>query len=147
VDANDPHRVIKAFLNEHSALFGHDSSILVSAKVERDYVTEYNGLHTTIWQQTLDDIPVFEALLTGHVTRDGELVSISSHLVPVAATAADAGTPGRRSLQASPTISAAKAISISAPNVGVEVAENGLIPAQPQGAQKAQDTPRAISSG
>jgi hypothetical protein len=140
VDANDPHRVIKAFLNEHSALFGHDSSILVSTKVQRDYVTEHNGLHTTIWQQTLDDIPVFEALLTGHVTRDDELVSISSHMVPDAASAADAGTPGRRSLQASPTISAAKAISIAAANVGAEVAETGLTPAQlPQGAQKTQD--------
>ena len=44
--AADEQRVIKAFLNEHSQLFGHDAGVLTSARVQRDYITPHNGLHT-----------------------------------------------------------------------------------------------------
>jgi len=137
--ADEPHRVIKAFLNEHSALFGHDADALASAKVKRDYVTKHNGLRTTVWEQTLDDIPVFEGLLVGHVTREGELVNISSHFVPDVAKAADAGTPNRKSLMARPKISAAKAVVNAASNIGAEVEESSVAVAEaPQGAEKRQ---------
>ena len=139
VPPDDPHRVIKAFLNEHSALFGHDAGALKSARVQRDYVTEHNGLRTVIWEQTMDDIPVFEGLLVGHVTRNGELVSISSRFVPDVAKAADAGTPNRKSLAASPAISVAKAIAIAASNIGADVAEDSVTVVEPpQGAEKRQ---------
>src|SRR5258706_1001766 len=36
--ANDPHLPIKAFLNEHSALFGHGADALGNPRVKRDYV-------------------------------------------------------------------------------------------------------------
>ena len=137
--ANEPHRVIKAFLNEHSALFGHDANALKSARVKRDYVTKHNGLRTTVWEQTLDDILVFEGLLVGHVTRDGELVSISSHFVPDVAKAADGGTPNRKSLMAGPKISAAKAVVNAASNIGAEVEESSVaVVESPQGAEKRQ---------
>src|SRR6266702_5333706 len=45
--AHDPHRALKAFLNEHAAMFGHGSEVLASARIKRDYVTAHNGLHTT----------------------------------------------------------------------------------------------------
>jgi hypothetical protein len=41
VPANDPHRIVKAFLNEHAGVFGHDSSALTNAVVKRDYVTKH----------------------------------------------------------------------------------------------------------
>src|SRR5256885_2342027 len=119
--AKDPRAIIKDFLDEHAALFGHNSDVLTTATIRRDYVTPHNGLHTTIWEQTLDDLPVFEALLTGHVTRQGELLSISSRFVPDAVRAADQGTPNRAGLIASPTISAVEAVVRAAANLGTEL--------------------------
>ena len=59
VPANDPHRIVKAFLDEHAGVFGHDSSVLTNAVVKPDYVTKHNGLHTTGWEQQFDGIPLF----------------------------------------------------------------------------------------
>src|SRR5437667_3315038 len=80
--SDDPHDAVRNFLNEHAALFGHDANVLATASVKRDYITAHNGLHTVIWEQSLEAIPVFEGLLTGQITRNGELVSVSSHFVP-----------------------------------------------------------------
>ncbi len=139
VPASDPHRVIKAFLNEHAALFGHDAGVLANARVQRDYVTEHNGLHTTIWAQTVDDIPVFEALLTGHVTRNGELASVSSYFVPGAAAVADAGVPNRRAAEARPRVSVRQALVAAAANVGAALEESAVTVVEgPQGAEQRQ---------
>src|ERR1043166_7837134 len=74
IPAGDKHYAIKGFLKEHAALFGHGPEVLNSARVQRDYTTPHNGMQTTIWQQQLDDIDVFEAVLMAHVTAQGELV-------------------------------------------------------------------------
>src|SRR5262245_52057084 len=60
---DDPHRAVKAFLKEHRSLFGHGPEVLTSAQVKREFVTEHNGMKTIVWEQQLDGIPVFEALL------------------------------------------------------------------------------------
>ena len=139
VPAGDSHRVIKAFLNEHSALFGQDAGALTNARVTRDYVTAHNGLHTTVWQQTLQDIPVFEGLLVGNVTRNGELVNISSHFVPDPASAAETGTPNRQSVVNNPPVSAATAIANAAADIGVAMNESALtLVKEPQGAERKQ---------
>src|SRR3954469_15483785 len=39
----DPHAAVKAFLNEHSALFGHGAEVLDSAIISREYTTPHNG--------------------------------------------------------------------------------------------------------
>src|SRR5207244_10197645 len=102
---NDPYQPVKAFLNEHSALFGHDATLLSSAKISRDGVAAHNGLRTTVWQQMLDGIPVFESVLIGNTTKRGELVSLSSQFLPNPAAAADAGTPNRAAIRMAPAIS------------------------------------------
>src|SRR5262245_12486822 len=121
VPASDPHRIIKAFLNEHSALFGHDASALASANVTRDYVTKHNGLHTLVWEQTQDGIPVFEALFVGHLTRKGELVSLADHFVSNPAAAAAAGHSNPAALIAQPSVSVARAVANAALNIGATV--------------------------
>ena len=137
--ASEPHRVLKAFLNEHSALFGLDAAALKSARLKRDYVTKHNGLRTTVWEQTLDDIPVFDGLLVAHVTQNDELVSISSHFVPDVAKAADAGMPNRKALAAKPKISAVRAVVNAASNIGADVEESSVAVVElPQGAEKRQ---------
>ena len=50
---NDPHRAVKAFLQEHASLFGFGAEVLGTAAVSRDYVTPHNGVRTVIWQQEL----------------------------------------------------------------------------------------------
>src|SRR5213075_927117 len=85
---DDAHRATKAFLKEHKPLFGYGPEALEKAHVKREYVTPHNGLRTVVWEQQLDGIPVFEAVLMSHTTKRGELVSISSQLVADAPSAA-----------------------------------------------------------
>jgi hypothetical protein len=113
----DPHRRIKEFLNDNPVLFGHGSEILAGARVTREYVTEHNGLRTVVWEQDLDGIPVFEGTLCGHITKNGELASLSSQFVPAAARAADAGVPNRSAVASVPPVSARQAVAVAAGNI------------------------------
>jgi len=96
VGGPDRHRPIKWFLEENASLFGHGAGVLDSARISREFVTEHNGMRTIVWEQQLDGIPTFEGLMVGHLSRNGELVSLSSRLLPDAGTAADTGTPNRQ---------------------------------------------------
>lgn len=123
IPAGDPHRVVKAFLAENSALFGYGPESLDNAVVRRDYVTKHNGLHTTVWQQQVAGISVFEAVLQSHVTSKGELVAVSSQFVANPATAAAQGTPAWATLTQNPTIPMARALANAAADVGDQVDE------------------------
>ena len=59
VPANEPHRVTKAFLREHSKLFGYGPEVLDQAAVKREFVGAHNGLKTVVWEQQVEGIPVF----------------------------------------------------------------------------------------
>ena len=122
--AADEQRVIKAFLNEHSQLFGHDAGVLTSARVQRDYITPHNGLHTTIWEQRLDDIPVFEGFVGGTCNSGRR---IGQHFQPLCSRCRESrgfGTPNHRFLASAPAISAARAVRLAAANIGVVVQED-----------------------
>ncbi len=108
--ATDPYRAVKAFLTEHADLFGHDASVLTAARIVRDSITPHNGLRTVVWEQTLDGIPVFEAVLVGHITKQGELAALSSLFLPDPTRAANAGTPNRASIQINPPVQAEEAL-------------------------------------
>lgn len=122
----DPHRVLKRFLNEHAALYGHDARALAEARLEQDYVTPHNGLRTVVWQQQVGGIRILDATLVAHVTQNGELVAVSSGLVgnPVAALAAH--QPGRTSPGA-PPVDAGRAIALAAGNLGDDVPAESLL--------------------
>jgi len=60
---DDPHRAIKGFLNEHRQAFNHGAEVLVDAKIKREFAASHSGLKTMVWQQQLEGVPVFEALL------------------------------------------------------------------------------------
>jgi len=123
----DPHLPIKAFLNDHAQLFGHGAELLPDARVTRDYVTAHNGLRTTVWQQDLDGVPVYGRLLMGHITRNGELVNLSSGFLPNLAAAADLGVPNRAAVLANPPVSAAQAAARAAAEIGETVAPGDLL--------------------
>ena len=122
--ADDPHRAIKAFLNEHAGLLGYGAEALGSAVINRDYVTDHNGLRTVVWQQQLDGISVFQAIVMGHVTKQGELVNLATYFVPNPAGAAEAGLRNRALAQAAPPVSLEQALVNAAQDVG----EIGLLP-------------------
>ena len=116
--ADDSYRPVKAFLAEHTALFNFGAEVLQGAVVSRESVAAHNGMRTVVWQQQLDAIPVFEAVLIGNITGKGELVALSSQFLPDASQSADAGTPNRASLEAAPPVSAVDAIVKAAASLG-----------------------------
>ncbi len=137
---NDPHAPIAAFLNEHSALFGHGAEILSSSRLIRDYLTAHNGLRTVVREQHLDQIPVYEALLAGHISQRGELVNLSSQFMSNLEQAADAGTPNRALLEAAPLLSAIEAVVLAGREIGEELAATAVLPMAggPDGAEQRQ---------
>jgi uncharacterized repeat protein (TIGR01451 family) len=118
---DDPLLPVKAFLKEHQDLFGHNEEKLKEARVKRFHVAEHNGLRSYVWQQEFDGLEVFGALLSAHITKDGELASVSSHFLGDLEGAAEAGTPNRRRLQFSPAIAATEAVRRAAENIGENV--------------------------
>ena len=140
IPATDPHRTIKAFLDEHAGLFGHDAAVLKAARLKKDVTSRRNGVRSVLWEQQVDDIPVFQGVLLGHFTARGELVSLSSQFVPDPVRAADLGTPNRAALRLVPAISAVQAVVMAA-----ESLEEALLPIEvtalnvmPQGAELRQ---------
>jgi uncharacterized repeat protein (TIGR01451 family) len=128
---SDPHRVTKAFLRDHPNLFGHGPEVLQTARIKRDYTTPHNGLRTTVWEQELDGIPVYGAVLISHVTRKGELVNLFSRCLPNLAGAAEAGVPNRQAILAAPPISAPQAIALAAQNLGAALDPQQVQPRDP----------------
>lgn len=138
--AGDSNRVIKAFLQQHSAIFGHGPEILQNARVKREFVTPHNGLRTVIWEQQLDGIPVFEGLLIAQSTKANELAGLSSHFLPSPDLATGLSAPERAAMEARPAITAQQAIANAAQNIGEALAANEIIALNPsaEGADQRQ---------
>ena len=152
--ADDPHRATKAFLREQAGLFGHGPEVLDQARVARDFTTPHSGLKTVVWEQQVDGVPVFEAVLISHTTRNGELVNLSSQFLPDPTAAADRGVPNRAAHLAAPEVSARQAVAIAARNVGEDVQEEGIMPVEPDsqaaapaGPEKRQEFKAAVIKG
>jgi len=124
--ANDTNRATKAFLREHSKLFGHGAEALEQARISREFVTAHNGMRTVVWEQQVDEVPVFEALLISHTTAKGELVNIADQFIPNPQQAADRGVANRKALLANPRVPAQQAVNVAARNIG-EKADTNLI--------------------
>jgi len=130
--ANDRHRAIKAFLNEHQSLFGHGAEALDQARLKRDGVARNNGLRTVVWEQRVDGLSVYEGVLVGHITQRGELAALSSHFIAEPERAADAGTPNRTELRNAPNISAPQAVQFAAGSLEEELQLGQVTPVGPQ---------------
>src|SRR5688572_22533895 len=128
-----PHGPLRAFLNEHSALFGFGPEALDAAALKRDYVTTHNGVRTVVWEQHLDDIPVLDSVFLAHITRDGELVNVSSRFLADPAAAA-------RGRGARPRNSAGDAVLAAAQSLGEALALTDLatLDNQPPGPHQKQ---------
>ncbi len=149
IPANDPNRGLKAFLKRNKELFGHGPEILEKLQLQRDFVVPHNGMRTTIWEQKLDAIPIFEAVLISHTTKQGELVQISCGLPADAAGAAERGIGNRATAIARPKITARRAVRLAAQNVGEVLEETDVtLDLQPNpGATKAQKASAPVLKG
>jgi uncharacterized repeat protein (TIGR01451 family) len=125
--ANDPHRAVKAFLEQHAALFGHGAQVLSAAKLKREYTTAHSGLRSVVWEQQFKGIPVFEGLLIAHLAKGGELVSLSSRFVPALEQAALAGAAGPGQPVELPLLSAREAVAIAATNLEAKLSSRELV--------------------
>ena len=130
VPANDRHHAVKAFLNDHAGLFGHGAEAVNKARVKREHVDAHNGLRTIVWQQEVDGIPVFEGILKGHITKNGELVNLASQFVPDPEKAADKGTP--KAVREKLPVSAKEAIAKAAAFVGDEMTSGDVSAVGPE---------------
>jgi uncharacterized repeat protein (TIGR01451 family) len=126
----DPEQPVKAFLEEHRALFRHGPEVLAGARQHRNHTNEY-GLRTVAWEQMVDGIPVFDSVFVAHSGPQGELVSLSSQFVPEPERAADRGTINRKAKALAPPISAEGALRIAAENLGEIVSVAKALAAAP----------------
>jgi uncharacterized repeat protein (TIGR01451 family) len=132
VPNNQPHGPLRAFLNEHSALLGFGPEALDAATLKRDYVTAHNGIHTAVWEQHLNGIPVFDSVFMAHITRNGELVNITSRFMADLAAAARGHAPR-------PLIAADQAVMAAAANINEPLLPGALAAQnQPEGVQQKQ---------
>ncbi len=135
----EPNREVRAFLDEYKGLYGHGAEALATAQVKRDYTNVHNGLRSVIWQQQVDGVPVFGAMLQAHITRRGELVNVASHFLPDPVAAANRGGGARAALLAAPAISAREAVAIAGRNIGETVQAADITTNDaPLGAEKKQ---------
>src|SRR5262245_7619725 len=87
---------------------GLENGDLGSLELQRDYFTQSNGLRTVTFGQAVDGIPVYEAVVTIHVDRSGDIARITS----------SAGrTSGRRGGQ----IAVEQAVTAAATNIRPEL--------------------------
>jgi uncharacterized repeat protein (TIGR01451 family) len=133
--ADDRYRPIKAFLNEHRPLFGHGAEALDQARLKREVVARNNGLRTVVWEQRLDDLAIYEAVLVGHITHQGELAGLSSQFIADPERAADVGTPDRAALRNAPVIPVARAVLLAAEGIDEELQPTDIVPLSAAGQQ------------
>ncbi len=122
----DPNDAVKAFVKEHRDLFGHGPEALEAARIKRSWHDSKSGLRTTVWEQELDGVPVFESVFVAHTGRGGELAAVSSQFVPSLLAAADKGNPNWRAASKAPKISARRAVVESGKNLGVALREEEI---------------------
>jgi hypothetical protein len=124
--AGDPYGPTKAFVSEHRDLFGFGPESLADSEISREFQTEHNGLHTVVWQQHLDGIPLFEAVFISHTTKAGELVNVCSQFISDPASAAQRGTPNRAAQEANPPVPAVQAVALATQSAGDQTEAAGL---------------------
>ncbi|MEJ0089785.1 MAG: M36 family metallopeptidase [Limisphaerales bacterium] len=117
-DPADTSQPVKAFLKEHQDLFGFGPEEITNAVVNRDYISALNGARTTVWQQQVGGIPVFNALFIGHMTSVGELAAVACDFIPAPAQSANSNVLTAVQNSYSLPLTGAQALQAAVNNVG-----------------------------
>ena len=73
-----PAAVIRNVVASLATRLGLEDGDLASLELQRDYFTQSNGLRTVAFAQNVDGLPVYEAIVTIHIDRTGDIVRITS---------------------------------------------------------------------
>ncbi|GJM22812.1 MAG: hypothetical protein DHS20C15_27270 [Planctomycetota bacterium] len=101
----DGAQIVRDYVAAWPAVFEVPAAELDRSRVARDFFTKHNGVRHFTWQQQLDGIDIWGAELKANVSARGELINISSSLLPrpvnnFAPTAAVIGSGGALRLAA-----------------------------------------------
>jgi hypothetical protein len=106
--------IVRAYIADHAALFqlGLKGEELDLARIERNYITDHNGIRHLTYQQTINGADLFGSEIRANVMPDGRLINIASTMLtrPVG----DFVVPAR-------AFDDAAAIVIAAANVGTKI--------------------------
>lgn len=108
--AMTPRDIVRGFVVDHAALFEIDPGELDKAQATRDFQTAHNGITHLTFQQQTGGIDLYGCEVLANVTRLGELVNISSSMLP--RPVGDFRIP-------QVTVSALEAIRAGAANIGI----------------------------
>ncbi|MFT7462405.1 MAG: hypothetical protein ACI9EF_000745 [Pseudohongiellaceae bacterium] len=115
-----PLGVVADFVSAWPALMEVTPADLAAARVARHFVTQHNGATHMTLQQQIGGIDLWGTKLKASVTGAGELINVSSTLLP---------RPSGGFSVAAPMISDADAIFLAAADVGIELNPRTLAPA------------------
>ncbi|MHC5209167.1 MAG: M36 family metallopeptidase [Planctomycetota bacterium] len=102
--------VVADFVAAHPGLFEVDVAEFLGARLSRDFVSRHNGITHLTFQQQVGGLDLWGAELKANVTAAGELINVSSTLLP--RPEGDFAVPAVR-------LSAQEAILVAFENVGV----------------------------
>ncbi len=78
----DAEGIVRDFLDEYRGLFEVSPGLLTAAEVARDFETQHNGLRHLTWKQRHAGVKIAGCELRANVTARGEIVNLSSTLIP-----------------------------------------------------------------
>ncbi|MCB9896698.1 MAG: M36 family metallopeptidase [Planctomycetes bacterium] len=125
-----PRAVVRDFVDAYAGLFEIDAAEVDLARVSRDFVTKHNGVTHLTFTQQVDGVDIWGAEIKASVTKDGELINVSSSMIPRPAGGFD--LPAMR-------LSPEQALRLAAADAGVAV-RHALVPATTASGANARQT-------
>lgn len=135
------HRALRAFLQEYRPLIGVGPELMEPSNLIGEQHSERTGLHSLVYRQQCEGIPVYEAALIGHLTGRGELLAVSSRCIPEVDRIAALWEPHRPDRLTSPAVSPADAIVTAALSLGLLLDVDQILPlsGRPSQADQSQE--------
>jgi hypothetical protein len=128
-DVFDAAAVVRGFVAAHPGLFEIGADELDLGRRSRDYPTRHNGIRHLTFQQQIGGVDLFRAELRANVSRHGELINVSSTMLP-----RPAGGFSPTALSLSPL----RAIRAAAESIGTRITRDPAPEGAPAGASRRQ---------
>src|SRR5262249_21005996 len=81
---NDTRAIATSFIARYPGLFEVTAGELAATRVRRDFVTKHNGMRHLTLQQEIGGLELFGCQVKASVTASGELINVSSTMLPLA---------------------------------------------------------------
>jgi hypothetical protein len=122
--------IVREFLDEYRGLFEVSPRELDGAELARDFETAHNGMRHLTWKQRHDGVKIAGCELRANLTQRGELVNVSSTLLP----RPDGG------FQPSPEhLSDYEAVLLAAASVGIAITDAPQASGLPEGVERRRE--------